>query len=633
MGGLMNVSKLLLASLVAFLFASQPADAARPACTAAAPWASLAGNVANVRVWYDQASAADLAEAQAIVAAFDGDIWPTLVTDLGFQAPLGDLPLTCDGGDDRLDVFVVAGLARLGRTTPESASPNQSIAYLEIASGLTGAELQYAVAHYFMHAVQWSYLMASPQLSYGWMRNALANWAVEAVFPGNPTLQDDASCHMNSTFRSIDVVSAGPCASDATRTRDYGAYLLFQYIGRTAGNAKVREILAATTVSLTGLDAIDTNVTGGLRTLWPKYAKTLWNKLPVTRGNRPAFRNWDGLRTVPAYAPDRPTPVDGNLAGTREASTTLSKSVANVSARFYRFTFTDPGTRSLMFHNTFYPLFKAGKKVSVLAMWRTEGGTWVEENWTSKEWIGLCRDAKSQRVSEIVIVVASGEVGTTTQVVAATAPTLKRNNIGCWGFSGTAKRTDVLGSWSSGSIVASSTLLYDYRPNGMASLQYNDAATGRLRVPISAPLFRSSAWSLAEAYTESGCSYSLNANATDLSVFLGGMAAGNLVINNFAESLPTTLRNDQYAVVGAKRGAYLIQSNSNRFGLPGSVSGPQPDCGTQYQSAPALFVLSHASAPQAKVVALNGNLKGTFASSSSPDSVVFEWDLAPLREP
>jgi hypothetical protein len=629
----MDVSKLLFAGIAALSFASQPAEAARPACAAGAPWASLAASVANVRVWYDQASTADLAEAEAIVAALDGDIWPTLITDLAFQAPLGDASLACDGGDGRLDVYVVTGLAALGRVTAESASPNQSITYLEIASGLSGEQLQYAVAHYFMHAVQWSYLMAAPQASYGWMRNALANWAVEAVYPGNPTLLDDASCHMNSTFRPIDVVAAGPCASDAGRSRDYGGYLLYQYIGRTAGNEKVRELLAATAVSLTALDAIETNLPGGLRTLWPKYAKTLWNKLPVTRGTRPSFRNWDGLRTAPAFAPDRPTPVDGNLSATREASTTLSKSVANVSTRFYRFTFSDPGTRSLMFHNTFYPLFKAGKKVSVQAMWRTESGTWKEENWTSKEWIGLCRDAKAQRVSEIVIVVASGEVGTTTQVVAATAPTLKRNNIGCWGFEGTARRTDVLGSWSSGQVVASSTVRFDYKPNGIASLQYNDAATGRLRVPITAPLFRQASWALAESYTASGCSYQLNASATDTSIVLGGLGVGNLVINNFPESLPATLRNDQYAVVGTKRGAYFIESNSVRFGLPGTVTGPQPECGTQYQSAPGALVLSHASPATAKIITLGGRLKGTFVSSSSPDSVVFTWDLAPLREP
>jgi hypothetical protein len=63
------------------------------------------------------------------------------------------------------------------------------------------------------------------------------------------------------------------------------------------------------------------------------------------------------------------------------------------------------------------------------------------------------------------------------------------------------------------------------------------------------------------------------------------------------------------------------------------VSGPQPDCGTQYFSAPAVFALTQDAPAASPVIRLDGHLKGTFVSSSSPDSVVFEWDLAPLREP
>lgn len=630
----MNVSKLLLSIvfLAAAPLASQTA-AARPACAPDATWAVIDGTVAAVRVWYDQSRPDDLTQAQAMVAALDAEIWPTLISDLGFNAPLSDLALACNGGDGRQDIFVVAGLGTRGETFPESASDFQSSTYIEVASGLTGSMLTYTTTHYFMHAVEWSYLMVSTQLSYGWMRNALANWAVEAVYPGNPTLLADASCHMNSNFLSIDAGSTGACVGDANRTRDYGAYLLYQFIGRTAGNTKVRELLAATTVSTTALDAIEANVTGGLRSLWPKFASALWNRLPVVSPNRTSFRGWDGLTARAALAPDHPTTVNANLGGAREATTSLDPSVDNVSTRYYRFTFTEEGTRSLMFRNTFYPLFKAGRKVSVQAMWRTESGNWTLENWTNKEWIGLCRDAKSQRVAELAIIIASGEVGPVTQVVAQTPPTLKRNNIGCWGFRGPVTRTDVRGSWSSGQVVLTSTVLFDYKPNGQATTQYNDAATGRLRVPIASPLFRRSEWNLAESYTENVCSYLLNAGAIDTTIVLGGLAFGNLVINNFAESLPASVRVPQQGVVGHARGAYHIDAGSTRFGILGSVSGPQPDCGTQYASAPGMFLLTNITPGTAPVIAFDGHLRGTYVSSSNPDSVVFTWNLRPLREP
>lgn len=606
---------------------------ARPACTRNATWNNVAGAAAPVRVWYDKTRPADLTQAQAVAAALDTKVWPTLVTSLGFKAPLSDLPRACDGGDARLDLYIVAALGSRGATVPDTASLRQSSTYILLRSGLGGSALGYQVTHQFMHAVMWSYLMAADQPSYGWMRNALANWAVEAVYPRNLTLLADASCLMNSNFLPITSRATGACTGSTSRTRDYGAYLLYQYIGRTSGHAKVRELLAATPVHPTALGAIDTLLPGGLRALWPKFAKTLWNQPPVTNAGRPAFRNWDGLTAVPQLAPDHPTPVNADRGALAEASTELSDVVANVSTRFYRFTFSDTATRTLMFRNTFYPLYKAGKKVSVQALWRADGGNWVEETWTAKEWIGFCRDAKAQRLVELVVIVASGEVGSVTQVDAVIKPTFKRNNIGCWGFSGSAKRTDVSASWSSGKITVNSTLLFDYKPNGLASLQYNDAATGRLRVPIAAPLFRRATWAMNEAYAESGCSYQLNASGTDTTLVLGGLGFGSIVINNFAESLPAGMRVQQQGVVGAVRGAYHIDAGSQRFGIPGTVTGPQPDCGTKYSSAPGMFDLTNASPATAPVVRLDGHLKGSFTSSPSPNSVVFEWDLAPLREP
>ncbi|HSV69893.1 MAG TPA: hypothetical protein VLI72_07260 [Methylibium sp.] len=613
--------------------ARELAAAVRPACAVDATWDYIAPATALVRVWYDKTRPADLTQAQATAAALDTLIWPTLITTLGFEPPLSDTPVACNGGDGRLDIYIVASLGSRGVTDAESASVYQSSTFILLRSGLAGAALQYAATHQFMHAIQWAYLMAAPQTSYGWMRNALANWAVEAVYPGNTALRPDATCHMNSTFLPITNRSTGACASSTSRTRDYGAYLLYQYIGRTYGNTKVRELLAATTTLADALAAIDAHVAGGLKLLWPRYARALWNQVPVTGIRGPAFRDWDGQPAVPALAPDHPTPVNANRGALAEESTGLSRRIANVSTRFYRFTFSDSTTRSLMFRNTFYPLARAGTAVSVLALWQRENGSWAIEDWTLKEWIGFCRDAQSQRLAQLVVVVASGATGSVTQAVAATGPTFRRNNIGCWGFSGSTKRTEIRESWSSGSIVAASTARFTYKPNGTASLQYNDPATGRLRVPIAAPLFRSASWTLNEAYAESGCSYSLAAGATDTSIVLGGLAVGNLVINNFAESLPASLRQQQFGVVGAARGAYLVQVSSQRFGVLGTVSGPQPDCGTSYASAPGIFALSHVEPALAPVITLGGRLRGSYVSSSSPDSIVFEWDLAPLREP
>jgi hypothetical protein len=480
--------------------------------------------------------------------------------------------------------------------------------------------------------------MAASQPSYGWMHNALANWAVEAVYPGNPVLLADAACHMNSNFLSITSQAAGACPADASRSRDHGAYLFYQYIGRTMGNPKVRELLAATTTQASALAAVDANVVGGLRALWPKYAKTLWNQVPVSNAGRPAFRNWDGQTAVPQLAPDHPTPVNANRGALAEAKTSLSDIVANVSTRFYHFTFSDTTTRTLMFRNTFYPLYKAGRKVSVQALWRTDGGTWIEENWSAKEWIGFCRDKKAQRLTDLVVIVASGETGTVTQIDAATKPTFKRNNIGCWGYSGSVKRTDLSDNFGgptgsgSGSIVVTGTAAYDLQQGG---LQYNDASTGRLRVPIAAPMFRSIDWSLTEAYKAGVCNYAANGFASDKSIVLGGSASGVIVINNFAESLPASLRQDQLALLGAARGAYLAEGHSLFSLTPGLISGPSPECGPpfDYRTGPGAFLLTNETVAVTPVIRTDGHLAGSLVTGDASDSSTFEWDLAPLREP
>lgn len=606
------------------------ASAPRPACgPGTGNWTSLAASVAQVRVWYDASRPADQMQAQEIIAAMDGAIWPTLIATLGFKEPLADMAVACNGGDGRLDIYVVPGLTQRGVTTPAAPAANASEVFIAIKDGLAGDTLRYTVTHHFMHAIEWSYTMAAPQASYGWMRNALANWAVEAVYPGNPVLLADASCLMNSNFLSITSQAAGSCAGDTSRGRDHGAYLLYQYIGRTNGNTKVRELLAATQTMTNALTAIDSLVTGGLRVLWPKFAKTLWNQPPVTDAGRPAYRNWDGNTGEPVLAPDRPTTVNGNRGNLAEASTSLSDVVANVSTRYYRFTFSETATRTLMFHNTFYPLFKAGKKVSVQALWRAAGGPWVEENWTAKEWIGFCRDAKAQRLEELVIIVASGEVGTATQVDAATKPTFKRNNIGCWGYQGTARRTTVSASWDAGSIVVNSTPLYNLQLNlGGTGTQFNDSI--RWRVPIAAPIYRTSNWLLAEAYSDGGCSYQLNASGTSTTLTLGGDGFGSIVINNFAESLPAAVRREQFALLGTVRGAYTANAGSQRFDThTGTITGPQPDCGTSYRSGPGMFMLTNITAGSGPVVRLDGNLFGSFVEGDS----TFNWNLHPLSEP
>ena len=107
--------------------------------------------------------------------------------------------------------------------------------------------------------------------------------------------------------------------------------------------------------------------------------------------------------------------------------------------------------------------------------------------------------------------------------------------------------------------------------------------------------------------------------------------AGDMVINYFNDALPHALRGPQEELLGTAPRAYLIAGVSDiRF--KGAVSGPQPDCGTVYETAVGVWLLTRTEASQSKLVAADGHLRGSYRDLDSP-ATLFEWDLAPLREP
>jgi hypothetical protein len=618
-------------------------QAIRPDCVGAlGSWRAIDPQTAKVRVWYDSDVAAHRAVALRVGELIELHVWPRLITSLGFKEPESDVsPVPCFGGNSKLDIYIVGAhtMSDRGQTIEGFSSVYQGSAHIRIRDNLDDEQLKHAVSHEFMHAVHWSYRTAATQMSYGWFRDALANWATDEVFPGNPSLNKQASCQFRSAHLALADESTGHCDGSSLTSRNYGSYLPLRFIAKTQGPLMIRSILEATTVKTSALEAIDSTVIGGLKEVWPQYAKRLWNDDPIpTLYPGQTFDAWDSLAGVATRVP-KPQAVrrlDGNLGGAVQLETQLDAELNNVSARYYHFTFTEVATRSLMFHNTFYDFWKAGKAVKVQALLKPEGRPWIEEDWTEYEWIGLCRDAKEQRVSDIIVIVSSAEWrGSAPAISAAEPPTMKRNVIGCWGYAGHTTRQYVDGNWSGGGSIGNTVdVRFDYLPGGRPN-QFNDPANGRLRVPITAPLYRSGNWTLTERYTSGGCTHTTNASGTDSSVALGGDAAGEIIINNFIESLPLELRNDQVVLVGSNQpGAYLASGISSAQAT-GSVTGPQPPCGTSYETALASWLFTRGERPNPIQIAGDGHLRGSFALEQAGDNFTdhYTWDLAPLREP
>jgi len=253
---------------------------------------------------------------------------------------------------------------------------------------------------------------------------------------------------------------------------------------------------------------------------------------------------------------------------------------------------------------------------------------WVEEDWTKYEWIGLCRDKKMQRAEELVIIVSSAQWSNPTYPVSAVeTPELMRNNIGCWGFQGTAKREYTHFSWSGGKISVTAGPQFTATPTG----QYTAAAEGRLRVPIAAPLFAGSTIVLSEAYADGECSYSATYNGSTGSIVQGGTSVGNLVIRYFRDAEPDWLRPDQDLLLEFLPRAYFAEGHTSQL-VNGTASGDET-CAGPYQTAVGAWLLTHDADHSPWHVLPDGHLKGTFHPPSTNDSTTFTWDLTPVREP
>jgi hypothetical protein len=603
-------------------------------------WVAVDPPTAGVRVWYDRDEVGHDQIAAYVAARIEAKAWPTLINTLGFLAPLDDSTLVgCDGGNAKLDIYIVNQSGR-GFTYPESSPSydrNRWSTYIEINAALGPSVMEHAIAHELAHAIHRAYPTAASKDSYGWFLDGFANWAALQVEPRNLSIAEQASCVFRSSWLPLDDRAGGYCqpSGNPPVNRDYGAFLFLEYVSKTSGPAAVKSILQQTASASSAFDAMEAVFGSSFNDVWKGYAQTLWNQDAI-RTRAASFFNWQGFENVPELARDLPAKVNASLGGAPDAETALEKKVNNMSVKFYHFEFSDVNTRTLMFHNTWNVNKRNNQKVSVQALFKAEGGVWKEEDWTDYEWIGFCRDFKEQRLEQLVVIVASAEhrLSNSTPVVeAAEVPKLMRNNIGCWGWSGTLTRTYSSQTWSSGVTQTRVDGRWDYSPTGFPP-QYTNLATNRLRVPLAAPLFTSANVSFNDTHAANGCSYSTDVQISDSSVVVGGSSASTIVLNNFLDSLPDDLRTSQIQLTGTAERAYVSNGVINRL-VTGSVSGEQPRCGTSYTSAIGVWWLTKAVPETPPQVAADGHLRGSYVANRAGDnySETFEWDLAPLRQP
>ncbi|MFN0064300.1 MAG: hypothetical protein ACKVPX_17465 [Myxococcaceae bacterium] len=349
----------------------------RPTCRGeSSGWSSVSAT-APIKIWYTFASPGAQQQAQALAAAFDADIWPELITRQGLPPPLGDAAgeLGCHGGDGRTDVYLI-DMGGKGLSVPIGLNNRRAPVYILLNKGLSIDDLKSSAAHELMHAIQWAHNTAAAQESYGWMRDATATWAIDAVYPSQNLEHNYADCYLRSIFLSLESRAPGFCTRYANVPRDYGAYLFFQFMDKVIGRTSVKAALAGMASFTAGLEAVNAALPGGFIAQWPEFVKRAWNQAPVSANS---FSAWDSMSDKPEVSPA------GSLQDVVPSGPNiefgLDLPIPRVAAHYYHFKFPDVNARAITVLNP--NLAAKGSPISAQVFRRDSGSIWVWEDWNS----------------------------------------------------------------------------------------------------------------------------------------------------------------------------------------------------------------------------------------------------------
>jgi len=438
----------------------------------------------------DTYSAENLALATAVAANIES-VYGAETGLLGRTAR-SDSGLPCNGGDDRIDVYLGAAEARtVAQTVPYEGRCadtagfivlNRSHALMRLiaARAVTAAAdvrdvLRQVLAHELMHLLQMGMSRGGDCANLQWFDEATAEWAMDFVVPqiapgdgGQPGIEDGLTKVGLLSFNKrrsgqflAEYLYTGHMRSLENGVPDsfgYADYLFFQYLHRKHGNGAIKRIFDAMAGGTGDLEAIAAAV--DMKAVWPEFALTLWND--VAGGVLDYWKTEDkydfGLWDVYAHsasllgAPANLKPLEIDQKGQSRATFTLldnallnSRSgnyeIAPRSMFYEHLKFTDATVSSVYLLNPIgaNPNAEFMKVQVVMKI----GGEWKPpEDWSREPFKQFCRDKKSERLEEMLIVVSNSEVDRLSEhpypIPKLLPMRVSTSNVGCWKWQGAA---------------------------------------------------------------------------------------------------------------------------------------------------------------------------------------------------
>ena len=418
-----------------------------PACGALAPdWTYRDG--VHARVWWRVARQGDRAKADAFIASLDGTIGPALTRLMGWREPLSDVGLSCNGGTGKLDIYLEPSVERSYAASHDPPGCKHTPSYLVLNPGVSNSIL----AHEFMHAIQWGYNTQADCMypgEYAWLAEATAEWAQDYVYP--------AANEEHYTAEWFFPSAAAPSLELKNDQHEYGAYLFFFYLVRSQGDPELVKRVWDNTERMDSLASVNQAIIGGFEAVWPQFARANVNQPPFDY-----YQKWDS-QTVRAVA------FDGIKNVRYEGMWPMTADVPHLGLVYQHFRFSGEEARLVTFLNglttqlvegpfddwvgmtqiddgtkkfTFFsPPPDQIKGARVQAVFKIEGDDqWQWEDWTDKDYVSFCRDAKAERLEELVIIMSNSEYQDRNYWVRPLAekPILMVSGTGCWRYGGTA---------------------------------------------------------------------------------------------------------------------------------------------------------------------------------------------------
>lgn len=482
----------------------QRAQASAPAAEPArsGTWKKIAVAGGKLKVWFQPAyGEPEAAKATELATAIDRVIYPRLLALL-LRDPLSDGNYPDHGDDGATDIYMVHGLKDdlghgVGGLDVPYAGCGLSPSHILLDSAQPG--YKYALVHELMHAFVHSYTLA---LAWGcdeylWLKEATATWAIDYVYPSETKYEQGyVPYYLDDT--------AHPLETPTPELRQYGAYLFFFYlthqlqnpelIRQIIGNMQTMNSLAAVNAVIPNLGGEGTGFGGGA---WAQFARYNWLAPP-----KDMYRQWDQLE-------ERPRAEDGvhfvSVGATEPYEQKLPTKVEHLSIVYSYFLFEpESNARMVTFFNGL--TYKLGTKdavwdflgvtirdgsqiygwdavpaeqkkgAKVQALYRLAGSDdWQEADWTDKPYVSFCRDAKAERLEELVIIQSNSEHEDRGYTVAAQglAPRLRASDIGCWQWQGSATHImDIHGGGLTSHTVEEATNAVWERDQGYPDIPY-----------------------------------------------------------------------------------------------------------------------------------------------------------------